>query len=162
VLVRSGVRSIPRLRRALTAAEVPVEVAGDELPLRTEPAVQVLLSALRVADLLDRARADPETGTDRLTDAERNRPTPIDPDLPEHRLLSPLAGLEPGGLRRLARQLRRADREARAESEPKPAPRPSNLLLAEALADPLGLATTDGEEAKRAHALAELLDRARR
>src|SRR5690606_827396 len=144
---RSGVRSIPRLRRALAAAEVPVEVAGDELPLRTEPAVQVLLSALRVADLLDRATVDPETGTDRLTDAERDRPTLLDPDVAEHLLLSPLAGLEPGGLRRLARRLRQADRDARSETDPKAAPRPSNLLLAEALTDPLGLATIEGEEA---------------
>src|SRR6185312_9968423 len=38
VLVRSGVRSIPLLRRVLSAAGVPVEVAGDELPLAREPA----------------------------------------------------------------------------------------------------------------------------
>ena len=33
VLVRSGRTSIPGLRRTLTAAGVPVEVAGDETPL---------------------------------------------------------------------------------------------------------------------------------
>jgi hypothetical protein len=33
VLVRSGVSSIPGLRRALVGAGVPVEVAGDEVPL---------------------------------------------------------------------------------------------------------------------------------
>ncbi|MGH3343976.1 MAG: ATP-dependent helicase, partial [Carbonactinosporaceae bacterium] len=49
VLVRSGVRLIPSVRRVLGAAGVPLEVAGDELPLRREPAVAPLLSALRCA-----------------------------------------------------------------------------------------------------------------
>ena len=47
VLVRSGRRSVPPMRRALTAAGVPVEVAGDELPLHEEPAVAPLLTAAR-------------------------------------------------------------------------------------------------------------------
>jgi superfamily I DNA/RNA helicase/RecB family exonuclease len=161
VLVRSGVRSIPRLRRALAAADVPVEVAGDELPLRTEPAVQVLLSALRVADLLHRSAVDPATGRDRLTDAERSAATLIDPDVAEQLLLSPLCGLDPGGVRRLARRLRRADRDAAAETEERPMPRPSDQLLAAALTDPAGLATTDGGDARRAKTLADLLARAR-
>src|SRR6266567_3648587 len=37
VLVRSATRQVPLLRRALTAAYVPVAVAGDELPLADEP-----------------------------------------------------------------------------------------------------------------------------
>ncbi|WP_398858502.1 MULTISPECIES: UvrD-helicase domain-containing protein [Streptomyces] len=48
VLVRAGSRSIPTLRRALTSAGVPVEVDGDDIPLRHEPAVAPLLTALRV------------------------------------------------------------------------------------------------------------------
>ena len=48
VLVRSGTRSLPYLRRVLGAAGVPVEAAGDELPLAREPAVAPLLLALRV------------------------------------------------------------------------------------------------------------------
>ena len=61
VLVRSGARSLPPLRRALGAAGVPVEVAGDELPLAREPAVIPLLTALRVAAAPadDPARAAP-------------------------------------------------------------------------------------------------------
>ena len=47
VLVRSGRTSIPRLRRALGAAGVPVEVAADDTPLVQEPAVLPLLDALR-------------------------------------------------------------------------------------------------------------------
>ncbi|GDY45328.1 hypothetical protein SANT12839_062100 [Streptomyces antimycoticus] len=39
VLVRAGGRSIPGVRRALTSAGVPVEVDGDDIPLRHEPAV---------------------------------------------------------------------------------------------------------------------------
>ncbi|MCM2411878.1 ATP-dependent DNA helicase [Streptomyces sp. RKAG290] len=47
VLVRAGGRTIPSVRRALTAAGVPLEVDGDDLPLRHEPAVAPLLAALR-------------------------------------------------------------------------------------------------------------------
>jgi len=161
VLVRSGVQSIPRLRRALAVADVPIEVAGDELPLRAESAVQVLLTALRAADVLHRSEVDPETGEDRLTEAERSQVTLLDPDVAEQLLTSPIGGLDPGGVRRLARRLRRAERDARAETEEHPAPRPSGQLLAEALADPMWLSTIEGSDAKRARALAELLTRAR-
>lgn len=47
VLVRAGGRTIPVVRRALTSAGVPLEVDGDDLPLRHEPAVAPLLTALR-------------------------------------------------------------------------------------------------------------------
>ncbi|HEX6486400.1 MAG TPA: ATP-dependent helicase, partial [Nocardioidaceae bacterium] len=47
VLVRSGRSSIPSLRRSLGAAGVPVEVASDDTPLVREPAVAVILDALR-------------------------------------------------------------------------------------------------------------------
>lgn len=47
VLVRAGARTIPSVRRALTSAGVPLHIAGDDLPLRHEPAVQPLLTALR-------------------------------------------------------------------------------------------------------------------
>ncbi|MFE7119960.1 ATP-dependent helicase, partial [Streptomyces sp. NPDC057654] len=49
VLVRAGARSLPGVRRALTSAGVPVEVDGDDIPLRHEPAVGPLLTALRAA-----------------------------------------------------------------------------------------------------------------
>ncbi|MGP3952010.1 ATP-dependent helicase [Streptomyces sp. 7N604] len=49
VLVRAGGRTIPAVRRALTAAGVPLDIDGDDLPLRHEPAVAPLLTALRVA-----------------------------------------------------------------------------------------------------------------
>ncbi|UQA93232.1 ATP-dependent helicase [Streptomyces halobius] len=49
VLVRAGGRSIPAVRRALTSAGVPLDIDGDDLPLRHEPAVAPLLGALRAA-----------------------------------------------------------------------------------------------------------------
>lgn len=55
VLVRAGSRTIPTVRRALTAAGVPLDIDGDDLPLRHEPAVAPLLTALR-------AVAQAETG----------------------------------------------------------------------------------------------------
>ncbi|WP_432095061.1 UvrD-helicase domain-containing protein [Streptomyces sp. bgisy100] len=47
VLVRAGGRSIPAVRRALTSAGVPLEIDGNDLPLRHEPAVGPLLTALK-------------------------------------------------------------------------------------------------------------------
>ncbi|MER7347851.1 ATP-dependent DNA helicase [Streptomyces aurantiacus] len=47
VLVRAGARTIPSVRRSLTAAGVPLDIDGDDIPLRHEPAVTALLTALR-------------------------------------------------------------------------------------------------------------------
>ncbi|MFH8348422.1 UvrD-helicase domain-containing protein [Streptomyces sp. NPDC018045] len=63
VLVRAGGRSIPGVRRALTSAGVPLEIDGDELPLRQEPAVAPLLTALRVAASGAVAGTDSGTGS---------------------------------------------------------------------------------------------------
>ncbi|GHI05136.1 DNA helicase UvrD [Streptomyces cellostaticus] len=56
VLVRAGSRTIPTLRRALTAAGVPLDIDGDDLPLRHEPAVAPLLTALRAVATAEAAR----------------------------------------------------------------------------------------------------------
>lgn len=61
VLVRAGSRSIPTVRRALTAAGVPLDIDGDDLPLRHEPAVAPLLTALRA---VARAESNVESNTD--------------------------------------------------------------------------------------------------
>jgi superfamily I DNA/RNA helicase/RecB family exonuclease len=74
VLVRSATNQTPLLRRALTAAGVPVTVQGDELPLADEPGTRPLLMLLRCAlnpDLLDEQTAaelltGPVGGTDAL------------------------------------------------------------------------------------------------
>ncbi|MFD4971141.1 ATP-dependent helicase [Streptomyces sp. NPDC058424] len=61
VLVRAGARSIPGLRRALTAAGVPLDVDGDDLPLRHEPAVAPLLTALRAVATAETVRRSEKT-----------------------------------------------------------------------------------------------------
>ncbi|MGW1641013.1 UvrD-helicase domain-containing protein [Streptomyces lavendulae] len=48
VLVRSGGRTLPAMRRALIAAGVPAETDASATPLRHEPAVSPLLTALRI------------------------------------------------------------------------------------------------------------------
>ncbi|MET9729910.1 ATP-dependent DNA helicase [Streptomyces sp. NPDC006458] len=53
VLVRAGSRTIPAVRRALTAAGVPLDIDGDDLPLRHEPAVAPLLTALRAVAIAE-------------------------------------------------------------------------------------------------------------
>ncbi|MCT9003987.1 ATP-dependent helicase [Streptomyces rhizosphaerihabitans] len=65
VLVRAGSRTIPTIRRALTSAGVPLDIDGDDLPLRHEPAVAPLLTALRAV-----ARAESEPGADRVSGAD--------------------------------------------------------------------------------------------
>ncbi|MCL3996340.1 ATP-dependent helicase [Streptomyces lavenduligriseus] len=63
VLVRAGSRTLPSLRRVLTAAGVPVDIDGDDLPLRHEPAVAPLLTALRaVATAEARQRTERPAG----------------------------------------------------------------------------------------------------
>ncbi|MFF4577327.1 ATP-dependent helicase [Streptomyces sp. NPDC001373] len=48
VLVRSGGRTLPAMRRALIAAGVPAETDATTTPLRHEPALSPLLTALRL------------------------------------------------------------------------------------------------------------------
>ena len=133
VLVRSGARSIPLLRRVLSAAGVPLEVAGDEIPLAQEPAVAPLLMALRVV-------ADPPSLT---------------PEVARQLLLSPLGGADPSGLRRLGRALRELDRQTETG-----APRLSSAeLVRQAVADPRHLLTLDPSVARPATRLAGLLRR---
>ncbi|MEV6958822.1 ATP-dependent DNA helicase [Streptomyces sp. NPDC051207] len=56
VLVRAGSRTIPVVRRALTSAGVPLDIDGDDLPLRHDPAVAPLLTALRAVATAEAAR----------------------------------------------------------------------------------------------------------
>jgi ATP-dependent exoDNAse (exonuclease V) beta subunit len=83
VLVRSAARQVPLLRRALTAAGIPVTVAGDELPLADEPGTRPLLMLLRCA--LHPALLDEQTAAELLC--------------------GPLGGTDALGLRRLRRSL---------------------------------------------------------
>ncbi|WSS14863.1 ATP-dependent helicase [Streptomyces sp. NBC_01186] len=180
VLVRAGGRSLPVVRRVLTAAGVPVDVDGDDVPLRHEPAVSPLLTALRVAARGALAEGHPDgrsLGGAESGEELEGRPDPVGPDEgrvpdgdsiagggapPEDRteehaedaetarsapegdpsallstetaltlLTSPLGGMDAADLRRLGRALREEERAAGAK-----VPRPSDILLAEALAEP--------------------------
>ena len=139
VLVRSGRRSIAVTRRVLGAAGVPLEVAGDELPLPAEPAVAPLLLALRcVAD-----------------------PAALTADAVTALLLSPLGGADAADLRRLGRALRAQERAAVAlEGGPLSAVRSSAELIREAVAAPENLAALDDTVAAPAAGLAALLRKA--
>lgn len=145
VLVRSGRGSIPGLRRSLGAAGVPVEVAGDDVPLVEDPAVLPLLDALRAVVHIE--VDDPE------------HVDFIDHSRAEALLVGPLGGLDAGALRRLARRLRVREKE-RAHAEERTA-RPSRELVRQVVADPRILDGVEGPEAHRARALTDLLDRAR-
>ena len=128
VLVRSATRQVPLLRRALTAANVPVAVAGDDLPLAEEPGTRPLLMLLRCA--LNQAHLDEPTAAELLC--------------------GPLGGTDALGLRRLRRSLQLladADPEGQHTAD----------LLAHALLDPRDLAMVPDRVAAPAQRLAKLL-----
>ncbi|MDC2958374.1 ATP-dependent DNA helicase [Streptomyces gilvifuscus] len=79
VLVRAGSRTIPTVRRALTAAGVPLDIDGDDLPLRHEPAVAPLLTALRAVATAEAGTAQPEESRSeesRSDESPSEAPTP--------------------------------------------------------------------------------------
>jgi superfamily I DNA/RNA helicase/RecB family exonuclease len=131
VLVRSAVRQVPLLRRALAMAGVPAVVAGDELPLSEEPGARPLLLLLRCG--LQPGVLDEEAAAELLT--------------------GPLGGTDALGLRRLRRSLR-AVADAAGEE-------PSGEPLASALRDPRELTLIDGPAADAARRVAGLLAAAR-
>jgi superfamily I DNA/RNA helicase/RecB family exonuclease len=136
VLVRSGRNSIPGLRRSLAAAGVPVEVAADETPLVREPAVLPLLGALAV-----------------VLDADVDDPTSdvyVGADRAEALLTSPLGGLDATDVRALTRALRRRAPDVAARD-----------LVRRAVLDPSAFTGVDGEVARRARGLADLVARTR-
>ncbi|MFE2287551.1 ATP-dependent helicase [Streptomyces sp. NPDC059443] len=72
VLVRAGGRTLPQMRRALIAAGVPAETDGTDSPLRHEPAVTPLLTALRTLaqSALPPAAEEPADGPGSANEAE--------------------------------------------------------------------------------------------
>ncbi|MFH8978513.1 UvrD-helicase domain-containing protein [Streptomyces sp. NPDC017890] len=120
VLVRAGSRTIPMVRRALTAAGVPLDIDGDDLPLRHEPAVAPLLTALRAvavaeaeagerteAGLGEMAEAGGEADAD--AGAEAGREADADAGVEAGREADADAGVEAG---------READADAGVEAGP--------------------------------------------
>ncbi|MFB7946221.1 ATP-dependent helicase [Kitasatospora phosalacinea] len=136
VLVRAGARTIPAVRRALAAAGVPLEIDGDDLPLREEAAVVPLLLALRVC---------------------AEGPGALTADLAHTLLTGPLAALDGSDLRRLGRTLREEERRALAADGAPGVVRPAEELVREALEHPELLALLDAPYARRAYELGVLL-----
>ncbi|HEY9439797.1 MAG TPA: ATP-dependent helicase, partial [Streptomyces sp.] len=137
VLVRAGGRSIPAVRRALTSAGVPLEVDGDDLPLRHEPAVAPLLTALRtVATAALNAMAPDdsppdasgtEDGTENGAEDSAGARSWLDTETALTLLASPLGSMDAADLRHLGRALREEERAAGNRVPP-----PSGVLLARA------------------------------
>ncbi|HEY8981062.1 MAG TPA: ATP-dependent DNA helicase [Streptomyces sp.] len=169
VLVRAGSRSVPALRRALTTAGVPLHTDGADVPLRHEPAVAPLLTALRaVATAETTHRTSPPDASDGLStpddptgagtpdtlDAEP--PVWLDTETALTLLASPLAAMDAADVRRLGRALRDEERAGG-----NPLPPPSDELLARAVAEPERLAAHDPAYAQGAQRLGKLLAKAR-
>ncbi|MFI9342357.1 ATP-dependent helicase [Streptomyces sp. NPDC052773] len=156
VLVRAGSRTIPGVRRALTAAGVPLDIDGDDLPLRHEPAVAPLLTALRAVATAEADAAAASDTTPENTDPAHPGPCWLDTETALTLLASPLAGMDAADLRRLGRALREEERAAG-----NPVPPPSDVLLARALAEPERLVAHDPAYARGAQRLGALLRTAR-
>ncbi|MFD8673666.1 ATP-dependent helicase [Streptomyces seoulensis] len=156
ILVRAGSLTIPTLRRALTAAGVPLDIDGDDLPLRHEPAVAPLLTALRAVALAEAGSAGEADETGETGEAEVPQTPWLDAETAITLLSSPLGGMDAADLRRLGRALRE---EERAAGEALPAP--SDVLLARALAEPERLVAHDPAYARGAQRLGALLRKAR-
>lgn len=175
VLVRAGGRSLPAVRRALTSAGVPLEVDGNDLPLRHEPAVAPLLTALRTVATaaLHHPPVEPEERKDGRKDGpEEQKDGPeepedgpgaapvaapwLDTETALTLLTSPLGSMDAADLRRLGRALRDEERAAGIR-----VPAPSDELLARALAEPERLVTHDPAFAHGAQRLGALLRKAR-
>ncbi|GAB2816127.1 ATP-dependent DNA helicase [Streptomyces chlorus] len=158
VLVRAGSRTLPGVRRALASAGVPVDVDGNDLPLRHEPAVTPLLTALRAvatAEAADGPEQEPEAPEQKQGQGPE-QPCWLDTETALTLLTSPLAGMDAADLRRLGRALREEERAAGNVLPP-----PSDELLARALAEPERLVVHDPTYARGAQRLGALLRTAR-
>lgn len=109
VINPSGHRAVTTLASRLAAAGVPVQVAGDEIALSGEPAVQHLLRVLGAAGRLAEEL--------RLDEKEAGR-----------LLRTPMGGLDAMGLRRLGRALARV---ASAADPDQPVPSSARLIADE-------------------------------
>ncbi|MEV0257564.1 ATP-dependent DNA helicase [Streptomyces sp. NPDC050732] len=183
VLVRAGARTIPAVRRSLSAAGVPLEIDGDDIALRHEPAVTPLLTALRVvatavvSETVDASGEEATasgagaagsgeeaapggeaatSGEEAVPGAESTAPAWLDTETALTLLTSPLAGMDAADLRRLGRALREEERAAGNHLPP-----PSDELLARALAEPERLVAHDPAYARGAQRLGALLRKAR-
>lgn len=114
VIVRSTTASLPALRRAFSAAEVPLTVTGDELPVIDNPAVQGIVDIVRLALDDDAVNASTIEGV----------------------LCSPYFEEDALSVRRLRKTLRRAELSSGGG-------RSSASILCEAIRDPRSLLVQD-------------------
>lgn len=188
VLVRAGARTIPAVRRSLSAAGVPLEIDGDDIALRHEPAVTPLLTALRVvatavvsetadsevaavaaSETADSGAVTPETAdtatadadeADGETGAREGAETTTPAWLDTETALALLTSPLAGMDAADLRRLGRALREEEREAG-NHLPPPSDVLLARALAEPERLVAHDPTYARGAQRLGALLRKAR-
>lgn len=191
VLVRAGSRTIPTIRRALTAAGVPLDIDGDDLPLRHEPAVAPLLTALRAVAAAEasvrpeddteavRAAGEADDVEDAVAEADGGQATseaehehgqatseadPEEPAAPSWLDTETALTLLASPLAAMdAADLRRLGRALREEERAggNPVPPPSDELLTRALAEPERLVAHDPTYARGAQRLGALLRKAR-
>ncbi|MFG2990081.1 ATP-dependent helicase [Streptomyces sp. NPDC048257] len=90
VLVRAGGRTLPAMRRALISAGVPTETDASDTPLRHEPAVSPLLTALRVS-ATSATTPGPETPADSAEAAPAQPPATEPEPSPGHSPAPPAA-----------------------------------------------------------------------
>ncbi|HEX4724050.1 MAG TPA: ATP-dependent DNA helicase [Pseudonocardiaceae bacterium] len=133
VLVRSAVRSLPVLRRALLAAGVPLVVPAEALPLAQHPVIRPFLELVAVA------AAD----------------VPLDEETAAMLLAGPLGGADALSMRRLRRGLRRLELAAGGG-------RSSSALLVEVIESADALAALEPGAADPVRRIAELLALARK
>lgn len=172
----AGTRRRPHHPRGAPRAHLggrALEVDGDDLPLRHEPAVAPLLTALRTvatAALHRTTTAKKTSGADATPDpalAPAADPAPesvsdepsapwLDTETALTLLASPLGSMDAADLRRLGRALRDEERAAGNR-----VPAPSGELLARALAEPERLVAHDPAYARGAQRLGALLQKAR-
>ncbi|WP_435848784.1 ATP-dependent helicase [Streptomyces lavendulae] len=129
VLVRSGGRTLPAMRRALIAAGVPAETDASATPLRHEPAVAPLLTALRITATAAQPTPEPPTTPPDPPTTPSEPPTPAD-------AAAPAAPSDPAVLS--------ASADAAAPARPSDDADPAGHPVPGGPADPVALPDPDG------------------
>ncbi|MFJ4317259.1 ATP-dependent helicase [Streptomyces lavendulae] len=129
VLVRSGGRTLPAMRRALIAAGVPAETDASATPLRHEPAVAPLLTALRITATAAQPTPKPPTTPPDPPTTPSEPPTPAD-------AAAPAAPSDPTGPS--------APAQAAAPARPSDDADPAGHPVPGGPADPVALPDPDG------------------
>ncbi|MEU8502826.1 ATP-dependent DNA helicase [Streptomyces lavendulae] len=136
VLVRSGGRTLPAMRRALIAAGVPAETDASATPLRHEPAVAPLLTALRItATAAQPTPKPPTTPSEPPTPAQASAPAAPSDDADAAAPAAPSDPIGPSAPAQAAAPARPSD-----DADPAGHPVPGGPADPVALPDPDGSA----------------------